>query len=114
MRKSDKKIDNQLRLTLTDVCEEALKAYTGFQWLTHSANYTNFPQSLRVVCVFDTQETLKIFMASKSQHEFSKNIQKALFECGISLKSMTSHIVYDSEEGCNQTHNGNWAVRLKI
>ena len=35
MRKSDKKIENQLRLTLTDVCETALKRFNGFEWLTH-------------------------------------------------------------------------------
>ena len=56
MRKSDKKLDNQLRLVLTDVCETALKEVEGFQWLTHVVNYSNFPQSLRVVCVFDTNE----------------------------------------------------------
>lgn len=113
MRKSDKKIDNQLRLTLTDVCDDALKAYTGFQWLTHSANYANFPKSLSIVCVFDSNENLSLFKASQQPHELSKTIHQAVFECGINIKSIIPHITFDSEENCHQSHNGNWAARLK-
>ena len=39
MRKTDKKIDNNLRIVLTEVCEIALKEVTGFQWLTHLVDY---------------------------------------------------------------------------
>ncbi len=34
MRKSDKKIENQIRDVLTDVCEDTLKSYDGFLWVT--------------------------------------------------------------------------------
>ncbi|HCC80946.1 MAG TPA: Fis family transcriptional regulator, partial [Methylophaga sp.] len=43
MRKTDKKIDNELRLKLTDVCEQGLKNIAGFQWLTHLVNYDDYP-----------------------------------------------------------------------
>lgn len=112
MRKSDKKIDNQLRLALTDVCETALKEFTGFEWLTHTANYGNFPKSLKIVCVFDTNKNLSDFKKNNSSHELSVLLQKALFEVDINLKSITPHLLYDTEENCSQNHNGNWAKRL--
>ena len=45
LRKTDKKIENQLILVLTAVCETALKEIDGFQWLTHLVEYTDFPNS---------------------------------------------------------------------
>ena len=65
MRKTDKKMDNQLRHVLTEVCEVALKDINGFQWLTHVVNYSNFPKSLQVVCVFDTNENLSFSCQKK-------------------------------------------------
>jgi len=112
MRKSDKKVDNQLRVTLTAVCDSALKDFTGFQWLTHLVNYENFPKSLKVVCVFDTNDNLSSFMASNSCHKLSKLIQTKLFGIGVNIKSMVTHIVYDTEENCDMNHNGKWSDRL--
>ena len=63
MRKTDKKIDKQLRETLTQVCDTALKDYCGFEWLTHTVNYSDFPSSLHITCVFDTNEHLDGFIA---------------------------------------------------
>ena len=58
--KTQKKIDNNVRKALTAACEDCLKDVPGFQWLTHQANYTNFPASLFVTCVFDTDEQLEV------------------------------------------------------
>ena len=52
MRKSDKKLENAIRLQLTEVCEFALEHTEGFLWLTHTANFKHFPGSLEVRCVF--------------------------------------------------------------
>jgi hypothetical protein len=112
MRKMDKKIDNQLRLALTEVCDQALKAFAGFQWLTHLVDYTNFPNTLRVVCVFDSNENLATFMATKNNHELSDLIQTKLFGMDVTLKNMSNHITYDTEENCEQSHKGKWADRL--
>jgi len=49
MRKTDKKLDNQLIKLLTEVCETALEDFSGFQWLTHIVDYSNFPKSLKVI-----------------------------------------------------------------
>lgn len=112
MRKTDKKINNQLRLVLTDVCEIALNEINGFQWLTHLVNYSNFPKSLKVVCVFDTNENLSYFMSKDSKKELASLIQVKLHEVDVKVKNVTDHILYDTEENCEKEHNGKWAVRL--
>jgi len=112
MRKSDKKMDNQLRLVLTDVCETALKEVDGFQWLTHLVNYSSFPKSLKVVCVFDTNENLSLFMSKSSRNALASLIQKKLQEVGVNIKDMSGQIVYDTEENCALEHKGKWAERL--
>ncbi len=59
MRKTDKKIDNALIKVLTEVCDIAQENYAGFEWITHFANYNNFPGSLSVVCIYGTNEQLE-------------------------------------------------------
>ncbi len=83
MRKTDKKFDNQLKLLLTEVCETALKEVDGFQWLTHTVNYSNFPKSLKVVCVFDTDEQLSTFTRNSSKNSLTALIQVKLNEIGV-------------------------------
>ena len=112
MRKTDKKIDNQLRLVLTDVCETALKEIDGFLWLTHLVDYSLFPKSLKIVCVFDTDDRLANFMSRASRKDLESLIQLKLAEIGLNLKKMTAHISYDTEQNCEREHNGDWAERL--
>lgn len=110
MRKTDKKLDKQICETLTEVCEASLKENTGFQWLTHLVNYSRFPQSLQVVCVFDTNDQLNVFKANESHLEFNERIQKVLSGIGISINSR--QISYDTEENCSKTNNGKWVDRF--
>jgi len=112
MRRTDKKIDNQLRLVLTDVCETALKEINGFLWLTHLVNYAHFPKTLKIVCIFDTDENLAGFVSQTSRTDLESLIQMTLAEIDIDLKKITNHISYDTEENCDREHNGNWAARL--
>jgi hypothetical protein len=112
MRKTHKKIDNQLIESLTEVCETALEELTGFQWLTHLVNYANFPASLKIICVFDTADNLNKFLASSAQQELNKLIHKKLFAMNINIKLITRHISYDTQENCDKSNNGNWADRF--
>jgi len=112
MRKSDKKMENRIRIALTDVCETALKDIDGFQWLTHVVNYSSFPESLKVVCVFDTNENLSICMSNGRASELASLIQKKLGEIDVNIKHMSSQITYDTEENCVRQHNGKWADRF--
>jgi len=112
MRKTDKKIDNQLRQVLTDVCEVALKEIEGFEWLTHLINYSNFPKSLQIICVFDTTDNLTRYMSTDREKELTQLIQTKLLGVGVALKNISDHIAYDTEEKCEKEHRGNWANRL--
>ncbi|WP_448568278.1 Fis family transcriptional regulator [Thalassotalea ganghwensis] len=112
MRKTDKKIDNQLRRVLTDVCQQALESIEGFQWLTHQVNFTRFPSSLKIVCVFDTTQQLESFQASSDKAMLEAMVNAKLRQIEINLTVIGKHLIYDSEEACLKDHKGNWAKRL--
>ena len=113
MRKTDKKIDNQLRLVLTDVCETALKQIDGFQWLTHIVEYSDFPNSLKVMCIFDTNENLSCYVSKNAGGELKSFIRKKLQEIGVSIKNIDRHVTFDTEENCAKEHDGKWHKRLR-
>ena len=110
MRKTDKKIDNQLINQLNEVCQFALDEFNGFVWLTHQVNFAQFPKSLRIICVFETRDNLKQFIMAQSQQVLGQLIVKKLLDINVVIKEQ--QIVYDSEQSCQQDHNGNWAQRL--
>ncbi|WP_049723171.1 hypothetical protein [Gilvimarinus polysaccharolyticus] len=111
MRKTDKKIDNQIRKILNAACETALNDYFGFQWLTHLVDYSVFPKSLKVVCVFDTDFNLDNFVTSGGRNKLDGDIRGGLADIGIDIG--IAHILYDTEEGCGRDHNGRWIDRFK-
>ncbi|MCT8986209.1 Fis family transcriptional regulator [Shewanella phaeophyticola] len=113
MRKSDKKIDNQLRLALTDVCQHAIELYAGFEWITHTVDYGAFPKSLRIVCVFDTEQQLRQFNHQGHKTALLAHIKRCLADGGIEINNLDKQVSFDSETACQQQHNGNWALRLK-
>ena len=113
MRKSDKKIEKQLRVTLNEICEIALKSHQGFEWLTHLVNYNNFPKSLKIICVFDTNVHLDKFNKGDDYQQFTSLIQRKLFEEGITLKKINQHIIFETEENCIKTHDGKWHDKLQ-
>ena len=110
MRKTDKKIDKQICDVLTEVCEVALTKNSGFKWLTHLVNYSSFPRSLKVICIFDTNENLKTFTTNNGHLEFNAAIQKALAGIGISINN--DQVSYDTEENCDKANGGKWAARF--
>lgn len=97
MRKSDKKIENQLRITLTEVCEATLKENIGFQWLTHTVNYQTFPDSLQIICMFDTPENLAKFLKSPFRDQLTRQIKVQLEGVGIRLQKPDKQISFDVE-----------------
>lgn len=106
--KTEKKIDNNVRLALTSACEQFLEDVPGFQWLTHQANYTNFPASLLITCVFDTDESQQCADASV----IHKLIRSKLLKIGVKLKAPKQQVIFDSEGACAQENDGNWVERL--
>jgi rRNA-processing protein FCF1 len=114
MNKTVKKLDNNVVKALTIACEMAKQDVTGFEWLTHSANYANFPRSLVITCILDTLQSVDVMLLSEQDIELRKHIQKQLLKVGILLKDARQHVFFDSEEACMLEHNGDWKRRLAI
>ena len=96
--KTEKKIDNNIRLALTTACELFLDDISGFQWLTHHANYSNFPASLSITCVFDTDERQDQADQNGDLTKMRKMIQTKLLKIGIKLKAPKQQIDFECEE----------------
>lgn len=109
--KTQKKIDNNVRVALTKACEQLLEDVDGFEWLTHQANYTNFPASLLITCVFDTFEHQHASQEQQLQH-IQKLIQTQLLNVGVKLKAINQQIIFDNEQACAQDNDGQWHERL--
>ena len=89
LNKTSQKIDNNVCKALTIACELSLHEVAGFSWLTHRANYTNFPASLVITCVFETEAELEE-MKAQQQDEFLRNrIQAQLLKVGVVVKNIT-------------------------
>ena len=112
LSKTQKKIDNNICQALSQVCEKLLDEVEGFQWLTHQADYKNFPASLMISCVFDTEAQRRQLEASAELSAVQKLIQSKLLQIGVKFKAIKQQIVFDSEEACSLQHEGQWSQRL--
>ena len=114
MKKSDKKIENAIRDALTRVCEAALESVDGFVWLTHLVNYNAFPNSLKIVCIFETDDALSSAIHAKQDNYLCQLIHQELSDVGIAIKlsQLRQQVSFDSEEACERSHNGKWHERL--
>ncbi|WP_293749177.1 Fis family transcriptional regulator [uncultured Paraglaciecola sp.] len=113
MNKTVKKLDNNVVKALTIACEMAKQDTVGFEWLTHSANYSNFPASLVITCVLDNQQSLDTMLASQDDERVRKLIQKQLLKAGILLKDVRRHVFFDTEQACMSQNGGDWTSRLR-
>ena len=97
MRKNDKKIENQLRITLTEVCDFALDNITNYKWISHSVNYTAFPQSLIVTCAFGSQQSLADIKETQEDVLLKELIVSKLNAVGIKINDMQKQIKFIAE-----------------
>ena len=97
MTKTQKKLDNKIVKVLTQVCERAKVEVDGFEWLTHIIEYTKFPDSLCVVCVFSSDEALATAKANDQQSLLSDLIVKELAQIQVSI-SAKRNIRFNSED----------------
>jgi hypothetical protein len=86
----------------------------GFIWLTHRANYTNFPSSLIITCVFNTQTEVDEMKKNQQEIFLINSIQKQLLKVGVVVKKIDKQVQFDSEEACEKQHNGEWDRRLAL
>ena len=112
MRKTDKKIDNRIRQALTAVCEHALDRIAGFQWLTHHADYKLFPQSLRVICVFDTNASLAEAYSHGDDDKLRQLIRSQLESLDIRVADIERMVSFTSEEHGNSGSPTDMNIRL--
>lgn len=114
MNKTVKKLDNNVVKALTIVCESAKQNIVGFEWLTHSANYANFPGSLVITCVLDTAQSIDAMLANEQDIVLRKQVQKQLLKAGVLLKDVRRNVFFDTQEACLLEHNGDWKRRLIV
>ncbi|WP_028300097.1 hypothetical protein [Oceanospirillum beijerinckii] len=113
MKKTDKKIEKNLITALTHVCDAALDRVEGFQWLTHIANFNKFPESLSVICIFDSIDNLEQAKASAEVEALYALIGRELKAANIAISDVARHVCFDTEEECTAEHDGKWSVRLR-
>ena len=106
MKKADKKIENSARKALAEVCELALDEVAGFKWITHIANYSSFPDSLSVVCVFDTNSDLSNAYDTHNADFLRSLIKEKLSNVVIQIKYIRQHVTFDAEEACQNENGG--------
>ncbi|WP_296053778.1 Fis family transcriptional regulator [uncultured Alteromonas sp.] len=112
MKKTIKKLDNNVVKALTLACETAKDWQIGFVWLTHTARYEQFPGSLMVTCVFEHDEDVRKLTIEENDKKLRQLIQQHLLKVGIKVKDIRRHVCFDSEESCEREHNGDWQKRL--
>jgi hypothetical protein len=112
MKKTDKKIENTLTKALTEVCEVSLKEVAGFSWITHLVNYRRFPESLAIICVFNTQSELAAAIVTHQDTFMRSLIGEKLRAAGIQVTDIHECVQFDTEEACDQENGGNWQQRL--
>lgn len=108
MRKTDKKLENAIRVVLTEACEIARGHYPGFEWLTHFADYDKFPDSLSIVCIYDTNANL----ANTDRNSVRALIKGKLSSIDISIRHAQRHVSFDTEESCQIHNGGRWHERI--
>ena len=114
LNKTTKKIDDNICKALTIACESEKTNIDGFIWLTHRANYTHFPASLIVTCVFNIDAEVKALSDNKQGEKLINSIQKQLLKVGVVVKNIRQNVHFDSEESCLKEHQGKWENRLKL
>jgi hypothetical protein len=113
-RRSQRELDQALVAALTEACETAKSEVEGFTWVTHEADYHNFPASLQVVWVFETQRHLARALESGQGKRLYDLTASALESAGVSLSVLAAHVRFDSEEACQMVNGGNWQSRLDM
>ena len=113
MKKTDKKNEKLIVEALTEVCDIALSQVPSFQWLTHLINYSRFPDSLTVVCVFATKDDLNQVLLAKQDDFLRSLIREKLSAVAIPMNDTVRQVSFDSEEACDLEHGGKWQHRLR-
>lgn len=102
MKKTVKKFESNIVRALTKVCEISKTRVTGFEWLTHTVDYANFPGSLMVTCAFANDSALNSVLSHQHDADMVALIHKELLSVGIVLKKPKQHVRFVTEQVANQ------------
>lgn len=108
LKRNEKKVESSIVKALNDVCETLKREYEGFVWLTHFVEYHNFPQSLKIVFVFDSSQSL--------EHAKNKALFKTIFELteshlkreSVTVKRIDKAVFFDTEENGADFNDAKW------
>lgn len=114
LNKTNKKIDNNICKALTIACEYLKDEVPGFNWLTHRVNYSNYPASLLITCVFETEIDIEKMKFQLLDKRLRNEIQKQLLKVGVVVKNISQQVHFDTEEACLSQSGGDWPQRLAI
>ncbi|ACA88309.1 hypothetical protein [Shewanella woodyi] len=98
MKKSDKKIEHNIREALTQVCETALENVEGFEWLTHRVHYGNVAGSIQITCVFGSSSELSSAKSAQHDEYLYQLIKLALSSIDIDIKDIKRHVSFECED----------------
>jgi hypothetical protein len=104
--------ERQLVVSLTQACETGKSELVGFCWLTHRLDDQQFPSSLMVVWIFDTQANRDKALANGQGERMLELTAEAFSQADICVSPVSAHLDFDSEEQCQRADAGNWQQRL--
>ncbi|WDY55860.1 hypothetical protein [Pseudomonas sp. PSKL.D1] len=103
--------EHRLITYLTEACETAKSEIKGFTWLTHTADMKAWPETLKVIWVFETQADKMLAQVDAKDRIFELTAN-ALKDAAIDLKLSDRNVRLDSEEECQRIQGGDWRRRL--
>ena len=62
--------------------------------------------------MLDSNDKLADFLEQNNNRKLNSLIQAKLLEAGVQVKDVAKHIAYDTQQDCEQEHQGKWGDRL--
>lgn len=111
-KRQRQQLENALVKALTVACETAKVEIAGFEWLTHDYDQNNFPTGLRIIWIFDQQQTMDDALQAGLDARMYSLTQIALTQAGLGLAPAHFRVTFDNEQACQRVDQGDWKRRL--
>ena len=108
LKKNEKEIESAIVKTLNSVCKTLKHGSKGFSCLTHFVDYSNFPQSLKLVFVFDTNQSLESAKNEALFKKFFELTETRLTGEGVYVKCLDKAVFFDTEENGADFNDASW------
>ena len=108
LKRNEKKTESAIVKALNDVCETLKHKSDGFSWLTHFVDYSNFPQSLKLVFVFNTNQSLESAKNKATFQTIFQLTENRLKREGVSVNRIDKTVFFDTEENGADFNDANW------